>query len=140
MLFNRDRSEMRRFYLTAWRKYRANQPLEPLEAAIAEVVVQHPEYHPLLNSEAAVEREWGPEQGESNPFLHMGMHLGLREQLATDRPPGIAGLHRAALLRYGDPHAVEHRMMECLAEALWTAQQRGTAPDERAYLACLEQI
>jgi hypothetical protein len=125
-------------YLDAWRKHQARQPLTPLEAMIAEVVALHPEYHALLEKgEAALEKDFLPELGESNPFLHMGMHLGIREQLSTGRPAGIKDLHRQLLARLQDPHAVEHEMMECLARILWEAQRAGVAPDEGEYLQCL---
>jgi hypothetical protein len=139
MLFGNDRTALRRFYLEAWRKLRENQPLEPLERQIAEVVSEHPEYHALLEGEDALAQDYTPEMGQSNPFLHMGMHIAIREQLGGDRPVGIVTAYRALLLRLGDPHAVEHHMMECLGQALWEAQRAGRAPDEAAYLKCLNR-
>jgi hypothetical protein len=128
-------------YLDAWRKHQARQPLTPLEAMIAEVVALHPEYHALLEKgEAALEKDFLPELGESNPFLHMGMHLGIREQLSTDRPAGIKNLHRQLLVRLQDAHSVEHAMMECLGRVMWEAQRAGVAPDEREYLRCLQGL
>ncbi|GAB4296329.1 MAG: hypothetical protein Kow0096_13690 [Thiohalomonadaceae bacterium] len=139
MLFGNDRTALRRFYLEAWRKLRNNQPLEPLERQVAEVVSEHPEYHALLESEDTLAQDYTPEMGQSNPFLHLGLHLAIREQLGGDRPAGIVAAYRALLLRLGDPHTVEHHMMECLGQALWEAQRAGRAPDEAAYLACLKK-
>jgi len=139
MLFSNDRTEIRRTFQTAWRKRREGLPLEPLEAIIADVVALHPEYHPWIEGDAGLDKEWSPEMGETNPFLHLGMHIAIHEQLATDRPAGIADAYRAALARSGEPHAVQHRFMECLGEALWHAQRNGTAPDEAAYLRCLQR-
>lgn len=138
MLFGNDRTALRRFYLEAWRKLRATEALEPLERQVAEVVSEHPEYHALLESEDTLAQDYTPEMGQSNPFLHMGMHLAIREQLGGDRPAGIVAAYRALLLRLGDPHTVEHHMMECLGQALWEAQRAGRAPDEAAYLNCLK--
>jgi hypothetical protein len=137
VLFGNDRTALRRFYLEAWRKLRENQPLEPLERLVAEVVAEHPEYHALLENRVALERDYTPEMGQSNPFLHMGMHLALHEQLASDRPSGIVSAYQRLLLRHGDAHQVEHRMMECLGNALWQAQRDGREPDEASYLDCL---
>ena len=78
--------------------------------------------------------------GQTNPFLHMGMHLAIREQLATNRPAGITETFGLLMARVQDAHAVEHRMMECLGEALWQAQRSGQEPDEARYLACLRQL
>ncbi|MGB5250144.1 MAG: DUF1841 family protein [Gammaproteobacteria bacterium] len=141
MFFAEDRDALRRMYLQAWQRYRDGLPLEPLQAQIAEVVAQHPEYHPLLESgDQIVEQNWQPEQGVGNPFLHMGMHLAIREQLATDRPAGIVALHKALVARSGNAHDAEHRMAECLGEALWRSQRSGLPPDESAYLESLRKL
>lgn len=140
MLLPNDREGLRAFYLEAWRKRREGLPAEPLEHQVADVIEQHPEYHALLaRGEDALERDWTPEQGESNPFLHMGLHLGLREQVATDRPAGIAALHRRLATKLGE-HEAEHRMAECLAEALWRAQRNNSLPDEVSYMEALRRI
>lgn len=140
MLLPNDREGLRAFYLEAWRKRREGLPAEPLEHQVADVIEQHPEYHALLGvGEAALDRDWTPEQGESNPFLHMGLHLGLREQVATDRPAGIAALHRRLAAKLGE-HEAEHRMAECLAEALWRAQRNNSLPDEVSYMEALRRI
>jgi hypothetical protein len=128
-------------YTEAWRKHRASLPVEPVEDQIIRVVELHPEYAAVLESDAgALERDYTPEGGESNPFLHMGLHLAIREQVATDRPAGIADLHRELARTFGDVHAAEHAMIECLGEALWQAQRSGRAPDEAAYLEALRRI
>lgn len=139
MLFGNDRTALRRFYLEAWRKLCESLPLEPLERQVAEVVAEHPEYHALLENEDTLAQDYSPEMGQSNPFLHMGMHLAIREQLGADRPAGIVTAYRALLLRLGDAHEVEHHMMECLGRALWEAQRANREPDEAAYLECLRQ-
>lgn len=140
MLLPGDRAGLRAFYLEAWRKRRGGLPAEPLEHQVADVIEQHPEYHALLARGAdALHEDWTPEDGETNPFLHMGLHLGLREQVATDRPAGIAALYHGLVGRLG-AHEAEHRMTECLAEALWRAQRNHTLPDEAAYLETLRRI
>lgn len=140
-MFGTDRTALRRFYAESWRKARANQPLETLEQQIATVISEHPEYQRYLEStDESLDRDFSPESGESNPFLHMGMHLALREQLATGRPAGIRELWPRLLKKVGDAHEVEHRMMECLAQALWEAQRSNRMPDEASYLECLRKI
>lgn len=140
-MFGTDRTALRRYYAESWRKARANEPLEALEQQIAAVIGEHPEYHSYLESpDSTLERDFAPQGGESNPFLHMGMHLALREQLATGRPPGIRELWPLLLKKIGDAHEVEHRMMECLGQALWEAQRSNRMPDEAAYLECLRKM
>lgn len=139
MIFSQDRTELRRMYAEAWRKHREKSPMSPLEAQIAAVVDLHPEYHADVSSED-LQHDYTPDGGRTNPFLHMGLHLGLREQLATNRPAGIVGIHDALTAKTGDPHEAEHQMIECLAEALWQAQSRGTPPDEREYLERLKRL
>jgi hypothetical protein len=139
-MFGNDRNELRRAYYDAWQKAQQAQQLSPLELMIVEVVQLHPEYHKLLAAgEATLDADFGVEQGAANPFLHMGMHIAIREQVATDRPPGIAMLHQQ-LSQRADHHQAEHQMMECLGEALWSAQRSGTPPDEQQYLECLRKI
>lgn len=140
MLLPGDRGGLRAFYVEAWRKRRAGLPAQPLEHQVADVIAEHPEYQPLLErGQDALDRDWTPADGESNPFLHMGLHLGLREQVATDRPAGIAALHRNLAARLG-VHEAEHRMAECLASALWQAQRSGDLPDEGAYMEALRRL
>lgn len=138
MLYGQDRRALRQMYFRAWRKHGAGEPLEGAERLIVTVALRHPEYHALLaNPEDAEDRDWLPELGESNPFLHMGLHIGIEEQLAIDQPPGIR-LHFARLCRqHGDEHAAQHRMMECLGEMLWRAGRAGVQPDTQVYLDCL---
>ena len=134
-----SRDEIRRVYLDVWRKMQQQQLLEPMEAIIAEVIEMHPEYHALLDDpEAAAHGEFTPEQGHTNPFLHMGMHIALREQAQSDRPPGIQGLYRKLTRR--DRHDGEHAMMECLGQVLWQAQRDTAEPDQAAYLECLKKL
>ena len=138
---DQDRESLRRVYVEAWRKHRESRPVEPVEDQIIRVVALHPEYAALLESgEVALGRDYTPEGGQTNPFLHMSLHLAIREQVATDRPAGIAEVHRALLTRLGDAHTAEHAMIECLGEALWQAQRSGRPPDEAAYLEALRRL
>jgi len=136
-----SREQMRRMYLEAWRKFTAQMPLEPLEKQLAAVIAEHPEYVPWLESgESPLCAEFTPEGGRENPFLHMGLHLAIREQVATNRPAGIAEVHQKLAARLGDAHAAEHSMLEPLAETLWEAQRLGRMPDEQAYLERLRRL
>lgn len=138
---DQDRSGLRRRYTEAWRKRRASLPLEPLEDQIASVIEEHPEYQPVVEDEAgALARDYTPAGGQANPFLHMGLHLAIREQVATNRPAGIAAVHAELCRRTGGRHEAEHRMIECLGEALWHSQRSGLPPDEAAYLESLRRL
>jgi hypothetical protein len=128
-------------YFDAWQKQNNRQPLQPVEAQIADIITLHPEYHSLFADAGKVlDKDWLPEQGSTNPFLHMGLHLAIREQVSTDRPTGIRAAHQALSVRMGEVHEAEHRMIECLAEALWNAQRSGQPPDEQAYLMKIQQL
>ena len=141
MLFGQSREEMRQLFIDSWNKRLAKVPMEPIEETIAAVVAEHPEYHRLLEkADAALSRDYLPELGETNHFLHMAMHIALREQLSSNRPQGIADIHRRLLVKHNDPHEVEHRMAECLGEVLWRAQRDNQAPDEASYLECLQRL
>jgi hypothetical protein len=138
---DQGRSSLRRMYAEAWRKHRESLPVEPVEDQIIRVVSLHPEYAQLLESSPeALDLDYTPEAGQTNPFLHMGLHLAIREQVATDRPAGIAVVHRSLAARLGDVHEAEHAMIERLGEALWNAQRAGLPPDEAKYLESLRSL
>lgn len=140
-MFNPSREQARRFLFETWRKYQARQPLSGLEAMTLEIILRHPEYHPLLDAaERHLDRDYLPEQGQTNPFLHLGLHLAVAEQLSIDQPAGIYGRYRALLARHGDRHDAEHRLMECLGEMIWQAQRNASEPDPAVYFACLERV
>jgi len=136
MLFaGTDRDELRGVWLTAWRRYRAGEVLEPLQAQLVGLIERHPEYHAILEAgEALAGRDWTPESGESNPFLHLGLHLAVRDAVATDRPPGIRAVYDRLLARAGDDHAAEHELLDALGATLWEAQRSQRPPDAAAWL------
>lgn len=115
-------------------------PLEPLEDMVARIVDEHPQYHSLLGDDAAVDKDFTVSEGRANPFLHLSMHVAIQEQVSTNRPDGIRTLYADLLWRFGDAHALEHAMMECMGKSLWQAQQSGSLPDEHAYLACVRTL
>jgi hypothetical protein len=129
------RDELRQSYADAWRKQLARAPLTPQESMIAEVIELHPEYQPVVrDAAAALAFESTAANSNENPFLHMGLHLAVRDQVSVDRPPGIRELHRLLQSRLGDAHIAEHVLMDALAETLWEAQRAGKPPDEGHYL------
>jgi hypothetical protein len=135
-----SRADARATFVEVWAKMNRGAALAPMESLIAEVITMHPEYHARLRDREVLSAEFPPEQGESNPFLHMGMHIALKEQQRTDRPPGVADAYRRIVQRSGDAHEAEHRMIECLARSLWEAQRARVLPDEEAYLDCLRRL
>jgi len=139
MIFSGDRKQLRQRYADAWQKAQGAQVLSPLESQIAQVIEDHPEYQAALG-EKDLTASFAPEGRETNPFLHMGLHLAIRDQVATDRPPGISKVFQELSGRYPNPHETEHRMLDCLAETLWEAQNQNAPPDEQKYLERLRKI
>lgn len=140
-MFNPSRDQVRRFFFDAWRKYRAGEPLTPLERMAVQVVLEHAEYQPVLDApEKYLEQEYFPEMGETNPFLHMSLHLSILEQISIDQPPGIAAAYQALLKKHGVEHPAQHDLMDCLAETIWQAQRQRTAPDGAAYLSRIQRL
>ena len=139
-MFNPSREQVRDFLFETWRKYRAGEPLAGLEAVALEITLLHPEYHAVLDDPARYrDQEYFPELGETNPFLHMSLHMALEEQLSIDQPAGVAGRFASLLSHAGDRHAALHEAIDCLAEMVWRAQKDAAAPDAQAYLDNLEK-
>ena len=139
-MFSNDRNELRRVFFDCWQLKQNGKPLDALQQMIAGVIEQHPEYHTLLEKIDNLDRDYHSADGEANPFLHMSMHIALIEQISTDRPPGIRDIHQILARSLDSAHEAEHRMMQCLSEAIWQAQRNNAMPDESAYLACLQKI
>jgi len=143
-MFNPSRDDVRRFFCSVWRKHGDGSVLTPLEATALKWIAVHPEYHGLLaDEERAVAEEFSVERGQTNPFLHLSMHLALDEQLSIDQPPGVVAAVRRLAERAGQEHAAAHEAMECLGEIVWSAQRGVLAPEidavNAAYLECLRR-
>jgi hypothetical protein len=140
MLFGENRSDLREVFFSAWEKFHRGDALEPAEQLVVDVLHRHPEYHRVVGNRDNADKDWTPEMGETNPFLHMGMHIALAEQVGMDRPAGIRQAYEQLAAGMGDTHAAEHEMMECLGRSLWEAQQSGGQPDEAGYLGCVQKL
>jgi hypothetical protein len=138
MMFNPTRDQSREFLFDLWDKHRAGTALTPLESMALAIILEHPEYHAVLEDrERYLDRDWKPEGGETNPFLHLALHLAIEEQVSIDSPPGIRAAVVALTAKSGSMHDARHDVMECLAEVIWQSQRNGTSFDNAVYLDCL---
>lgn len=137
-----DRDSSRKFFSEVWEKYKKKMPLEALEQVVLDIIFQHPEYHKILDMDETdvAAMEFLPEAGMTNPFLHMGMHIAIQEQIGSNRPEGITALYQQLLAGYPSAHDLEHSMMECLGETLWQAQRNNIMPNEMQYLERVKQL
>ena len=139
-MFNPSRADARRFFFDTWSKYRSQAPLEGLERTAIEVILLHPEHHALLDDpQRNLDRDFSPESGTVNPFLHLSLHLAIAEQLSIDQPRGISAAHAELVARSASEHDALHVLLECLGETVWRAQRDRAAPDEAAYLECIRR-
>ena len=136
-MFFQDRKQQREFLVKSWQKYTTNKTLEPLEEQLVSIIITHPEYHELIEN---IESKYFPEQGEVNPFLHINLHLALRDQLSINQPKGVQEVHQQLIKHYKDPHEVEHLMMECIAEMIYISQKNNTTMDQESYLNCITSL
>ncbi|HIB97847.1 MAG TPA: DUF1841 family protein [Candidatus Thioglobus sp.] len=134
-MYTQDRTEQRKFLANAWQKFLGKKILDPLESQLTQVIEIHPEYHSLIQN---VESDYFPEQGEVNPFLHINLHLSLREQLSINQPHGIKEIYQKIVNSTGDSHEAEHKMMDCIAEMIFSSQKNKLPMDHQAYIRCLE--
>jgi hypothetical protein len=139
-MYQPTRDQARQFFFEAWRKQRDNEPLVGLEAVAVDLIRMHPEYHAALaDPERSLGHDYAPEDGATNPFLHLSLHLAIEEQLAIDQPPGIRAEFERIAARCGERHDALHAVLECLGEAIWRGQRRGVGPDANEYLECLRR-
>jgi hypothetical protein len=134
-MFSQERDQLRQVFFNAWRNHIAHQPLEPMEAQVVDIILMHPEYHVYLANPDEYQTKDFP---EGNPFLHMSLHISVREQVSTNRPAGISMLYEKLCCQFADAHIAEHHMQDCLAEILWQAHRDGVPPDEEKYLGKLQ--
>ncbi len=132
-MFSDQRHQLRSQFILSWQKAQQGEPLCALEQQIIQVIGDHPQYQHAMHTDY-LDRDYLPEQGQTNPFLHMSLHLAVRDQLHTHHPPGVYAIYQQLLSHYQDPHTVEHYMIDALMEILWCAQQSQLLPDETAYL------
>lgn len=140
-MFNPTRNQARQLFFDTWQKYQSKESLSGMEVIALDVILQHPEYHFMLqDTKRYLDKDFPPEQGEINPFLHMSMHVAIQEQLAINQPIGI--LQRFTRLKnvlQGDEHEAMHRTMDCLAETLWQSQRNQSTPNADFYLECIDK-
>lgn len=135
MVFGNNPQDTRPLFFSSWRKYKKNQPLTPLEQQIVNVILDHPDYQSFFEQSPTA-----PEQRRDNPFLHLGLHLAVRDQIALDKPAGIADIYNTLYTQYQNTHRVEHLMMEPLEACLWKAQRNQCLPDDAAYMDACEEL
>ena len=134
-MFQPSQNDVRRFICGAWHKLRTGLPLDAMEAQIASWLNAHPEYDADFSDvEAALAKVYAVEEGRTNPFLHLSMHLSISEQVSIDQPRGIRQAVELLAAKRGDLHAAQHEVMECLGEMIWASQRSGQPPDPHAYL------
>ncbi|MBA0921855.1 MAG: DUF1841 family protein [Nitrosospira sp.] len=139
-MFNLSRCQARQFLFDTWRKYCHQENLSGMEGIALEVILLHPEYQSILDdADHYLDKDYLPEIGSTNPFLHMSMHIAVKEQLSIDQPIGIRDQFNRLLNKIGNEHDTVHQNIECLAEMLWQAQRNQSAPDATVYLNCLEK-
>ncbi len=139
-MFKPTRDQARQLFFVAWRKYQRQEALTGIEQIVLDVILLHPEYQPVLEDEERFRnKDYLPEAGDTNPFLHMSMHVAIKEQLSINQPSGICDRFAVLLQQTGNKHDAEHQVMECLAEMLWQGQRNQTGPDETVYFDCLDK-
>jgi len=139
-MFKPSREQARQLFFDTWHKYRQREILSGIETIALEVILLHPEYHHILDdAERYLDKDYLPEMGDTNPFLHMSMHVAIKEQLSINQPIGICERFARLQKNSGDEHTATHQMMECLAEMIWQAQRTQSAPNATIYFECLDR-
>ncbi len=139
-MYKPSRDQARQLFFESWQKYRQREILSGMQDIALEVILLHPEYHDILDDpDQYLDKDYLPETGDTNPFLHMSMHMAIKEQLSINQPVGVCERFESLLAKTGNEHDAEHQMMECLAEMIWQAQRNQTSPDAAIYFECLDR-
>lgn len=140
MIFSQDRFQLRKLFIDSWDKFQNKQSLTAIEEQIARIIELHPEYHKEIIIDN-IDKDYSPEMGQINPFLHISLHLAIIEQVQTNRPFGINEIYKQLVNKYNnDEHKTHHIMIDYLAEEMWKAQKYNIFPDEQNYLAKLQEL
>ena len=139
-MFQPSQHDVRRFFCAAYRKQRVGEVLLPMEMQAARWIDEHPEYHAeLADEDAALAASYRVEDGRTNPFLHLSMHLSIAEQVSIDQPTGIRQAVDLLAARKQSLHEAHHEVMECLGEMIWASQRSAAPPDGLAYIDCVRR-
>ena len=134
-MFQPSQHDVRRFFCETRHKQQQGLPLTPMEAIAGDWITEHPEYHAdLADLDAALAASYTVEDGRTNPFLHLAMHLSIAEQCSIDQPTGIRQAVALLAARRNSLHDAHHEVMDCLGEMIWESQRSGRPPDGHAYL------
>jgi len=140
MFYTNNRNQLRQFYYDTWQKHKTHQALNDLEKQILAIMLEHPEYQNTFENNATTStQDFSETLGQANPFMHMGLHLAVRDQIALDQPPGIQQLFQQQLNKGQKPHDLEHQIMDILAEQLWQDTQAQKPLDMANYLENLKK-
>lgn len=139
-MFNPSQDDVRRFFCGVQAKAQAQAPMDALETLAGQWLAEHPEYEAdLADAEAAVAKVYDGQDGRTNPFLHLSMHLSISEQCSIDQPQGIRQAVELLTARRNSLHEAHHEAMDCLGQMLWESQRAGRPPDGQAYIGCVQR-
>jgi len=139
-MFNPSQADVRRFFCSVYAKAQAGQALEAIETIASLWLDEHPEYHAeLADLDAALATMTRAQDGQSNAFLHLSMHLSISEQCSIDQPRGIRQAVELLTHRRDSLHDAHHKAMDCLGQMVWESQRAGRPPDGNAYIACVQR-
>ena len=139
-MFSPTQADVRRFFCSIYAKTQTGQALDAIEKIASLWMDEHPEYHAeLADQDAALANMAKPEDGNSNAFLHLSMHLSISEQCSIDQPRGIRQATELLAHRRGSLHDAHHEVMACLGNMIWESQRSGRPPDGNTYVACVQR-
>ena len=140
-MFTPSQEDVRRFFCAVRAKQQASAPMDALETLAAQWIAEHPEFFDDLDDvQAALTRMYEVEDGQTNPFLHLSMHLSISEQCSIDQPRGVRQALELLAARRGSLHEAHHLAMECLGRMVWESQRSGRPPDGAGYVDQLQRL
>ncbi|AGF49226.1 DUF1841 family protein [Candidatus Kinetoplastidibacterium galati] len=138
-MFNPSLDQARYFFIEVWNKHKLSKTLTPIEKTTIACILEHPQFYKDLDNKESIKNSYNSNFPESNPFLHLSMHLAISEQLLIDQPCGIKAAYNK-LITSNDPHTAIHKIIKCLTLTIQYSQTHRLELDSNKYMNLIKDL
>ena len=140
---NMDRAQNRKLFHMLWERAQNDDfaGLDDEQRRIAEALKLHAdEYHNVFEfSDVVPDREFDPQKGEVNPFLHISIHAAVQAQLEAKDPIEVLQFYNAMRKKKCSHHDALHLILTILAPLMFRTMKSLMPFDNNRYLSLLKK-